>query len=45
MNKATRKMTLGYLSVMYKELGIVTELNDGQITGFKREKKKDAMSA
>lgn len=45
MNKATKKLTLGYLMAIYKHLGIVTELNDGQIIGFSREKKKDAKSA
>ena len=44
MNEATKKLTLGYLAVIYKRLGIATQLNDGKITGFKREK-KDAMSA
>jgi len=45
MNKATKKLTLGCLMAIYKHLGIVTELDDGQIIGFSREKKKDAKSA
>ena len=42
MNKATKKLTPNYLTVIYKQLGVVTELNDGKIVGFRREKKKDA---
>lgn len=39
-NRATRQMTVDYLMVLYRCLGIATELNEGEITGFHLERKK-----